>query len=1034
MIGYFARHPTAANLLMLVIALLGVLTLPDLRRETYPEFEPSRIRVSAQYPGAGALLVDEMVVARIEDAISGLEGISSMASQSREGSASISLEIDDEADFDTVLAEIESAVGRLTDLPEDMDPPLVSAVSRAAQVASVAVTGPMSGRDLKLYCESLKKELLRYGEVTQVALAGFSTHQLRVRVEQAALQRQGLGLDDVANAVAANNIDMPVGTLAARGGDVLIRYADLRTTAEGLAEIVVKSGETGAEVRLGDVATIEDVFAVEEEQLYFNGERACMLSITKTSAQDSLQVLAAVQEFLDDQEHKKPTGVKLTLTEDVASVIHDRLELLTINGIQGLLLVFFTLWLFFGRRLAGWVAAGLPVSFLGALWLLHLLGHTLNMMTMMGLLVALGLLMDDAIVLAENVAAHLSRGKTAMQAAVDGVSEVAGGVLSSFVTTICVFVPLSAIDGRIGRTLQVIPVVLIAVLAMSLIEAFFILPGHLGHSLRPEDASGSRSGFRRRFDAAFERVREGGLGRAVDLAVRHRYLTVGMAVALFVASVGMVTSGRLRYQNFPDTEGDVVQLRLAMPPGTSLERTKREVDRAVEAAWRVSSELTPEQPGERPLVRNVSGRFNYNADVDESGPHLATVSVDLLSVELRTVTLEAFTGAWRKALGPLPSSAAARFTAGGRGGPGGNPIEVRIEGDDLEELEGVAAEIKEWFAGFPGVFDLSDDLQSGATQVRVRLRPGTASTGLTGADLAARLRAAFGGVSVKHVWDRGEQYELFVELDRSSRDTLADLETFPVPIVPEGSVPLGSVASIELDRSYAKVARTNGVRTATVTGNVDRETTNVAELMRRFRVERLPPLADEHPDLHVSLGGETEQSKETIGSLGRGMIIGIFGVFVLLSFQFRAYAQPAVVMLAIPFAFVGVVWGYVMIGSPLSSQALLGFVSLAGVAVNDSILLMVFIARARASGASATEAARRASRDRFRAVFLTSATTIAGLTPLMFETSRQAQVLVPVATSIVFGISASTVLVLIVLPAIYSVLADFSLTRGPEHE
>lgn len=1026
MIGYFARHPTAPNLLMLVIALLGFLTLPNLRRETYPEFEPSRIRITAQYPGAGALLIDEMVVARVEDAISTLEGIETTTSVSREGGASVSLDVEEEADLDAVLAEVKSAVDRITDLPEDMDPPIVAPVSRASQVAAIAVTGPMSGRDLKLYCEMLKRELLRYGEISQITVAGFSTHQLKVRLHQAALTRQGMGLDDVANAISANNIDLPVGTIAARGGDVLIRYADARTSPEALADIVVKSSETGAQVRLGEIAFIEEAFSIEEEQLYFNGTRAGMLLVTKATTQDSLEVLAAVREFLADQETKKPSGVELTLTQDAASVIRDRLELLIVNGLQGLLLVFVTLWIFFDLRLAGWVAAGLPISFLGGLWLLHLLGHTLNMMTMMGLLVALGLLMDDAIVLAENVAAHLSRGKSAMQATVDGVTEVAGGVLSSFVTTICVFVPLSAIDGRIGRVLQVIPVVLIAVLAMSLVEAFFILPGHLGHSLRPD---ARRSKVRVRFDAAFEAVRERVLGRAVDAAIRYRYLTVGLTCALFIVSVGMITSGRLRYQNFPDTEGDVVQFQMAMPPGTALERTKREVQRVVDAAWRVSETLTPAQPDARPLVRNISARYNYNPDSDDAGSHLATVSVDLLSVELRSTTLEAFTAAWRDEVGPFPTSIAARFAAGGRGGPGGNPIEVRIEGDDIDSLDRVAAEVEQWFSGFPGVFDLSNDLQAGAAQVRVRLRPGAASSGLTGEALASRIRAAFGGISVKHLYDGGEQYELFVELDRSNRDSRADLESFPVPVSEEASIPLGAIASVELDRSFATVTRTRGVRTVTVVGNIDRATVNVAELMQKFRLEMIPGLEDAYPDVRLTLGGEMEQSQETIGSLARGMTIGIFGVFVLLSFQFRTYVQPVLVMLAVPFAFIGVVWGYLAIGSPLSSQALLGFTSLAGVAVNDSILLILFISNARASGLAPEEAAGRASRARFRAVFLTSATTVAGLMPLMFETSRQAQVLVPVATSIVFGITASTLLVLLVLPAIDVVLADLSPRR-----
>lgn len=484
MITWFARHPTAANLLMLVLLLLGALALPQLQRETYPEFEPRSIRISASYPGAATEIVDDTIVQRIEDAISALEGIARIRSQAREGGASITVEIEDGVEVETLLADVKSAVDGIRDFPAEVDPPSVTASSRMAGVASVAVSGPMSGQDLKLYCESLQRELLRRPEISQVSIAGFSTHRLRVRVDQAALARQGLAVADVASAIAAQNLDAPIGSLEGRDGDIIVRYSGRRTTAESLAEIPVKGAATGGEVRLGDVARVEDTFAVDEEQTYFNGERAAMLVISKTSTQDSLEVLAAVKEFLAEEEARKPDGVKLTLTQDVASVVQDRLDLLASNGMQGLLLVFFTLWLFFGRRLAFWVAMGLPVSFLGALFVMEQLGQTLNMMTMMALLVALGLLMDDAIVLSENVAAHLGRGKAPMQAAVDGVKEVADGVVSSFLTTICVFVPLSAIDGRIGRTLQVIPFVLVAVLAVSLLEAFLVLPNHLGHSLR----------------------------------------------------------------------------------------------------------------------------------------------------------------------------------------------------------------------------------------------------------------------------------------------------------------------------------------------------------------------------------------------------------------------------------------------------------------------------------------------------------------------------------------------------------------------
>ena len=1019
---------------MLMLILVGGLAVSKLQRETYPEFEPSTIRISASYPGAPAELVDTMIVQRIEDEISGLEGISTFRSQAQEGSASTTIDAEDGADFDALLAEVKSAVDGIRDFPAEIDPPTVRAQSRMPGVASIAVTGPMSGQDLQLYCEQLKRELLRYGEVSQVSVSGFSTHRLLVRVNRLALVREGLRMTDVASAIQATSLDVPIGTLETREGDIVVRYSDKRTTPEALQDIIIKAGAEGGAVLLGDIADIEDTFAVEADQTFFNGERAGILSISKTTNQDSLSVLAAVKEFLAAEEQRKPDGVTLTLTEDVASVIQDRLDLLISNGVQGLLLVFFTLWLFFGARMAIWVAAGLPVSFLGAMWVMHQLGYTLNMMTMMGLLVALGLLMDDGIVLADNVAAHLAQGKKPIQAAIDGVKEVGGGVISSFITTACVFIPLSSMEGRIGRTLQVIPFVLLTVLAVSLVEAFLVLPNHLGHSLRPLDTQ-TQTRFRRWFDNRFSHLREKVLGRLVDGAVTYRYATLGAVLCVLILSVGMVTSGKIKYVAFPDTEGDVVQFKLEMSPGTPFERTKQEIDHVVQAAWNVSNELSSSQPDGIPLVRNVSARFNYNPDVENPGPHVATVSVDLLSVEVRRTTLDEFTTAWRKRVGPMSSAVSANFGAGGRRGPGGNPIEVRIEGDDLSQLKEISAEIQEWFANYDGVFDLSDDLQPGTAQISLKLLPSASALSITGTMVQSQLRGALSGVSVEYMNQRGTEIELFVELDRASRDTVTDIEYFPIVTGPETTVPLGTIAQIESDRSFARISRVDGVRTATVKGNINRETVNAAALMQRFSQEKQPELEQRFPEVRLRSGGESEESAATLGSMGQGLILGLLGVFVLLSLQFRSYVEPVVVMMAIPFAFVGVIWGYALIGSPLSSQSLLGLVSLAGVVVNDSILLVMFIKQARANGLTPIEAACRASRDRFRAVLLTSATTIAGLIPIMFETSRQAQSLIPIATSIVFGITASTILVLIVLPPIYAVLADVGIFHTEaEHE
>jgi hydrophobic/amphiphilic exporter-1 (mainly G- bacteria), HAE1 family len=1026
-IDYCARHPTAANLMMLALILIGVLALPDLQRETYPEFEAEAVQIRASYPGADAETMDEAVVARIEDVIGGLEGVDTINARASEGSASVTVELEDGAELETLLTDIKSAVDTIKDFPLDMEEPTVTAQTRSRSVATIAVTGPMSGQDLKLYLERLKRRLLTDDQVTQVSIAGFSAHRLQISLDQAALHRYGLDVATIADAISAQSLDSPLGELQMRGRTLLVRYDDKRVTPAQLRKIVIATGETGGEIVLGDLATVEDAFSVDEEQTYFNGERAGMLVISKASSEDSIEVFAAVERFIAEQELVKPDGVAFTITNDTTSVIEDRLGLLLTNGAQGLLLVFLVMWLFFDLRMAFWVAAGVPVSFLGALWIMSLTGQSLNMMTMMGLLIALGLLMDDAIVLSENVATHLQAGKSPLRAATDGVKEVAGGVVSSFATTVCVFVPLSAIDGQIGRTLQVIPAVLIAVLAMSLIEAFLILPNHLGHSLQPH---AKRHPTRLAFDKAFAWLRERGLGRLVDAAIRFRYVAIPLALAAFLACLGAIEGGTLRYQAFPDTEGDVVEFRLELPAGTSLEATKLEAERVVAAAHRASELLRGDQPDGQDLVENASVRFNYNANVEDTGPHVATVSLDLLSVEIRATTLAEFSAVWREEIGPIPNAIGASVGAGGRRGPGGNAIEVRVQGDDLERLDIAAEEIKDWFAGFPGASDLADDLELGTAQVRVRLRPGVGTPGLTGSTVATQIKTALAGVSIETLFVAGEEYEVFIELDRHQRDTIADLEILPIRLADGSRVPLGAVAMVEQTRSYGRVSRQAGMRTVTVTGGLDREQQNLAALIGQFGDEALPELEAKYPDLDFAIGGEMEDSAATLGSMAQGTVLGMLAIFVVLSLQLRTYVEPMLVMLAIPFAFVGVVVGSLAIGAPLSSQSILGFVSLAGIVVNDSILLALFIKKAQADGMSIVDAARTASRDRFRAVLLTSVTTIAGLVPLMFETSRQAQMLIPVATSIVFGLSASTVLVLVLLPAAYVMLADLGLIRG----
>jgi multidrug efflux pump subunit AcrB len=1026
-IAYLARHRTAANLLMLIILVIGATSLPRMRRETFPEFSPTKLTIQVVYPGASATDIEESVLTLIEDELDGVVGVDEVASSAQEGLATVTVEMASDRNLVTFQADVEAAIAAIHDFPAEAEEPVITRQGDTQPVVSIAVTGPMPAPDLEAYCTLLKRELVMLPEVSLVDVDGFSDREIQVRLDNVAILQYGLSVKEVAEAIQRQSVDAPVGTLRDDNGEVLLRIADQRRSPAEYEDLVVLGDAGGAEVRLGDVSTIETDFQTAEKKILFDGKRAGLLKISKTSAEDSLRMLAAIEEFLAAKERTKPPGVAFNLTQDSTSIVADRLELLIVNGYQGLILVFVTLWLFLNWRLALWVAAGLPVSFLGAFFVMDLIGYSLNMITMLGLLLALGLLMDDGIVLAENVAAHLARGKTAVQAAVDGVSEVAAGVVSSFATTICVFLPMAFLEGNIGRVLLVLPVVLIVVLAVSLVEAFCILPSHLGHSLhgRERDAP---SRFRRAFERGFDRVREGGLGWLIDVAIRWRYATAAAVISTFLVAIGMLTGGVLKFQGFPDVEGDIARAQVLLPAGTSLSRTEEVVGELTAALERTGESLAARQPDDRPLIQHVSTLYNTHADAGEQGPHVATISVDLLSAEIRDAPLDEFFATWGQEAGILSDSISLTF-AEPSVGPAGRPIEIRVQGDDLARLEAASQRIQAFFAEYAGVSELTDDLRPGKPEVRIRLRPGATSATIDTTTLVGQLRAAFQGQSAREIQLGRERYTVDVALAQRDASDLMDLEYFQVEAGGE-RIPLGTIAQFDYSRGWSKVSRIDGRRTVTVTGDVDTAQANVAELITALQTELMPALQEEFPDVSVAVMGESAESATTMQSMLSGLALGLFGVFTLLSFQFRSYAEPIIVMVAIPLALIGVIFGHVLMGTTLSMPSMLGFVSLAGIVVNDSILLVEFIKNGIRSGQPAVDAAREASRLRFRAILLTSLTTVAGLLPLMAERSLQAQVLIPMAISIVFGILASTVLVLVLVPCLYAILADFGLTAA----
>ncbi len=1022
MIRFFTGHPTAANLLMSLFMIAGLLSWPRMIRETMPEYAPREVEIRIPYPGATAEDVEDTVSRRVEDALEDIEYLQELRSDSREGLSITLAEMSEGGNFQTFFNDIERSIQRVDDFPEDAEFPVIQELGRTNLVLSLLVSGPLSPGDLKIYAEDLKDRMREAG-LPLVDIEGFSQRHLRVTLSESALRQKGLTVPMVTEAILAQSQNKPLGMLETPNQDILMRFDDQGRSPQELEDLVIWGDVGGGILRLGDVATLENLFELEEEKILLEGERCARLNIRKTKGEDTLEVAQRAKAFLALEKQRHPQ-MNFTVSRDESLALGDRLNLLLRNGVQGLVLVFLAMWLFFHIRISFWVTMGLPVSFLGAFLVAPYLGMTINMFTLVGLLLALGLLMDDAIVIAENIAAHRERGEDPFTAAVEGTRDVAAGVISSFITTLCVLGPLGFISGQIGRVLRVVPIILLLVLAISLIEAFAILPAHLYHAMQQVSSSKKDNPLRRTLEVFLENFREKVVGKTVDFLLPRRYFVLGTIMGLFILSLGMVLSGKVKIQGFPELEGQVVLARLLFPGGTPLARTEERVDQILEALKRTNQAFSADQPPGRDLVQNAYVQFNQNTEAFEKGPHVATITVDLLPPEERGGTIEAYLAEWRRQIGPLPDVLG--LTLGEPGfGPGGRPIEIRLRGESLQELKEAALDLHTWFNQYKGVTNLMDDLRQGKPELRLRMRPSAYGMGVTGAEVANQLRGAFQGVTAYTFRRGGEDYELQVQLDPEKGQNLQNFENFTTLLKDGAEVPLRSVASWEEVRGWSRIGRYNHIRTVTLFGDVDSRFLSTLELMKTFRSSYLPQFSKKYPAVKVSIAGELAETGHVRNSIFFALGIGLLGIFFLLSLQFRSYTEPLIVMVAIPFALIGVVWGHLFMGVPISMPSFLGFAALAGVVVNDSILLVLFLKNARTKHPSLLHAAAAASRERFRAVMLTSSTTVAGLIPLLSEPSLQAQVLKPLVISTAFGLMASTLLVLLALPCMYMILGDF---------
>ena len=1029
MIRYFAAHPTAANILMFVILLLGIATLPELNKETFPEIKLHKVQVTVTYQGASASEVESGICKPLEDSTDGISFLEERSCEARDNVGTLVLEMQESGDMQNFIDDINSAVDGITEFPDDAENPIVDELGRTIAVVNVAISADLTPSELKALAEYYRNRLLALPQIPMVEVNGFSTHELSVRVKADTLRRYQLSIVDIASHIRQQALDLPSGILESDQRSYQIRVENERRNVQQLADLVVLNDDRGGQLRLGDIATIVEEFSEEELRAELDGRPAALLQVRKNSGDDTLTVFNAVQSFVNEENNRLPESTRLVITQDSASIVKDRLELLTRNGWQGLLLATLTLLLFFSWRYTFWVALGLPISFVGGLLMMSVLGISINMISMVALLMAIGILMDDAIVISESIETESKAGKPPLEAAVSGIEKVGRGVLSSFATSSLLFGSLLFLQGDMGQVMGVLPVVLLSVLTISLVEAFLILPHHLVKSLqrhKSETRARWRAGFERRFEALRGRV-----GLLADQAIRMRYLTLGVAFGLLVVTLSLFPAGLIKFKAFPDLEGNQLEARIIMPQGTPFDRTEALVARLLESLEQARSQLPLESEGK--LIRHVQVFYSSNVDAGEEGPHLATISLDLLDAEKRNASLNDLRRLWVESTGPIVDAVSVQFKEP-QLGPAGQAISIRLQHDDLQQLSSAAWELQTWLDGYPGVSNLMNDLRLGKPQFSVSLLPGALASGLSAEQLAQQLRAAYQGVKISDIYRGREAYEINVKLDTDRNNALRDFEQLSLFNNQGIDIPLSAIARVTEKREFSRINRINHQRTATISGDIDAQIANTNEVINDTRERFLSRLQQRYPGMYISLEGEVKNSRETNLSVLTGFVLGIFGVYFLLSFQFRNYREPLVVLINIPLALIGVVWGHMAMGLDITMPSMIGFVSLAGVVVNDSILLVEFVKRRSLEGMTLHDAAGQAVRDRFRAIFLTSITTIAGMLPLLLETSLQAQVLVPLVASVVFGMISATLLLLLVLPAAYAIMEDLGIREVSEGE
>ena len=1032
MIDWFAQNSVAANLLMVFIVVSGVIAAFTVTSTVFPEISLDRISIEVPCLGAAPEEVEEAVCVRIEEAIVGLDGIKQITSIASEGTGSVLVELELGADTRRVLDDIKGRIDAIDTFPDETEKPIIRELVDRNQVIDLAISGRVDEFALKAAAERVRDELSTIPEISQVELTSARPYEISIEVSESTLRRYGLTFDDVANAVRRSSLDLPGGSVRSERGEILLRTIGQAYRGAEFENLVLLTRPDGTRLVLGDVATVVDGFAETDQFARFDTEPTVLISVFRTGDQSALEIARRVHEYVERTQPTLPEGIALTVWQDQAQTIGGGLSLMLRNGFTGFALVFLSLALFLELRLAFWVSLGIPVSFLGAIMLMPAADVTVNQLSLFAFILVLGIVVDDAIIVGENIHSHQEKHGEGLRGSIEGGQEIATPVVFAVLTTVAAFMPVMFVPGQMGQMFRAIPLIVIPCLLFSLVESLAILPAHLSR-VKKSRRRGPWSRFQGVFANGLMRFIERAYKPSLAFGLRWRYLTAAAGVSTLILTVGMVLGGWTTFHFFPSPESDFIAGSITMPQGTPVSATAEAVRRLESGAERLRRQLLDETG--RDYIRHIFASVGDQPMVSQQnrdGPgaavaaHVGEVTIELIPSQERTLTGEQIGNRWREITGPIPEAVGVNFMLSAV--IPGDDVDVMLIGQNVDQLRAAATDVKARLGEYAGLYGITDSFRAGKQEMQLDITPAAETLGLTLQDLGRQVRQAFYGEEAQRIQRGRDDIRVMVRYPADQRRSLGDLENMRIRTTDGGEVPFGQVAVVEPGRGVASIKRVDRNRAVNVTAAVDESLTSGGAVIADLQTRILPEVLAEYPGVSYVFEGIQAEQQDAIGALQVGFAIALFTIFALLAIPLQSYLQPLIIMSAIPFGLVGAVWGHIIMGLDVTLLSMFGLVALTGVVVNDSLILVVFINKKRALHVDLDTAVREAGVARFRPILLTSLTTFFGLAPLMLERSLDAAFVVPMAVSLAFGVLFATFITLVLVPTAYLILDD--LTRA----